>query len=111
MILSSVKVMTQNDICATRHIQNNTICEIVEVVVLESGEIVEKPENLCHSWIFSAWTSQITCRWECDLDVDELWKENTGVEKRILREKIRIFLWKLWNDTYATRLWKTLRKE
>ena len=86
MILSSVKVMTQNDICATRHIQNNTICELVEVVIVEAGENVEKPENLCAAWIFSPSPQETTCRWESVFRVDGLWKE-------ISRVVFEFFVW------------------
>ena len=67
--------MTQNDICATRHIQNNTICELVEVVIVEAGENVEKPENLYKAWIFSPSPNETTCRQGSVFRVNELWKE------------------------------------
>ena len=34
------------------HTQNNTICELVAVVVVGAGESVEKPANPCPDWIF-----------------------------------------------------------
>ena len=46
MILSTVRQACQSDIGTSRHIQNNTICELAEVVVLWFGENVEKPEKL-----------------------------------------------------------------
>ena len=110
MILSSVKVMTQNDICATRHIQNNTICELVEVVIVEAGENVEKPENLCAAWIFSPSTQETTCRRGSVFRVDGLWKEIPRVVFEFFMWNLRIFLWKLWIGISATCLWKTLRK-
>ena len=67
--------MTRDDIGATRHIQNNTICELVEVVIVGVGENVEKSENLCRSWIFSLMPDQTSCRRGDSFRVDGLWKE------------------------------------
>ena len=96
------------------HTQNNTICELVAVVVVGAGESVEKPANPCQCWIFLTLSDLVSCRRAGGFSVESCKRSPQGVSRRChgvgFLRFFALFLWKLWRVQGATSLWKTLRK-
>ena len=64
------------------HTQNNTICELVAVVVVGAGESVEKPANPCQCWIFLALSDLVSCRRAGGFSVESCKRSPQGVSRR-----------------------------